>query len=132
MSIVSIFFDSRRQRMKHSNFAKISRLFQTSVLLHMNISFCNSIFRLPKDCFSKYHLTCFAGSDLGLIVLKWNQSSGCNWSETIALQRSCEIFWTTKKVFVYVLLFFLGSRNFDYTTQDCNDTSWILQHFCWF
>ena len=32
----------------------------------------NSIFRLPKDCFSKYHLTYFTGSDLGLIILKWN------------------------------------------------------------
>ena len=34
-----------------------SRLFQTSILLYKNIFFAiNSIFRLPKDCFSKYHL----------------------------------------------------------------------------
>ena len=28
----------------------------------------NSIFRLPKDCFSKYHRIYFAGSDLELII----------------------------------------------------------------
>ena len=38
-------------------FAKTSRLFQASILLYKNIFFAiNFIFRLPKDCFSKYHL----------------------------------------------------------------------------
>ena len=35
----------------------------------------SSIFRLPKDCFNKYHLVCFTGSDLGLIILEWNDVS---------------------------------------------------------
>ena len=59
--------------MKCSYFAKISRLFQTSILLHKNIFFAiNSKFQLSKDRFSKYHLMYYAGSDLGLIILKWN------------------------------------------------------------
>ena len=35
----------------------------------------NSIFRHPKEYFSKYHFIYFAGSDLGSIILKWNDIS---------------------------------------------------------
>ena len=40
--------------MKYSNFAKISRLFQTTILLHKNIFFAiNFTFQLLKDCLNE-------------------------------------------------------------------------------
>ena len=70
MLIVTIYFGLRMSEDEIFQFYKMSRLFQTSVLFHENIFFAiNSIFRLPKDCFSKYHLLNFARSALRLIIL---------------------------------------------------------------
>ena len=73
MSIVSTFFGLRVSEYEILWFCKNIVLISSSILLHKDIFFAiNSIFQLPKDCFSKYHLIYYAGSDLELIILKWN------------------------------------------------------------
>ena len=57
ISIVGIFFGLRVSEYEIFLFYKNIVLISTSTLLHKDILFAiNSMFQLPKDCFSKYHL----------------------------------------------------------------------------
>ena len=89
-----MFFGLGSQRMKYSNFAKISRLFQTSIL-YKDVFFFFAIY-----CFNKHHLSHFTGSGLGLINLRWNNSNEVAVTDPIVrnyyiAKKKSELFRTT-------------------------------------
>ena len=67
----------------------------------------SSTFRLPNNCFSKYHLIYFAGSGLGLIILKWNDINELTITDLIVRNH-----WVlSERILSPMMLEYLASKN---------------------